>query len=144
MYTYDENIFSDLYKEVHGFRPRDHYFWKANDEQKQEIWDSLLAEHERVLSDEMIRQNQAVLDFERQVNLCISHGAKDRTEAVAWVIDSLKSTAVDLMYGAERVCYEFGLPYSMDNDPDIVAYFNSDKVKEIINSYDAEMSKEEK
>lgn len=139
MYTYDENIFSDLYKEVHGFRPRNHYFWKANDEQKQEIWDSLLVEHERVVSDEEIRESQAVLDFERQVNLCISHGAKNRTEAVAWVIDSLKLTAVALMYGgAERVCYAFGLPYSMADDPDIVAYFDSDKVKETINSYDCD------
>jgi len=133
MYTYDENLFSDLYKEVHGFRPRYHYFYEANEDAKQVIWDSLLLEHEREMHNDKAREKEAVQDFERQINLCISHGAKNRTEAVAWIIDSLNLDAIDLMYGGEKLCYELGLPFSMKDDPDFVAYLESDKVKKIIN-----------
>ena len=29
-YTYDENIFSDLYKDAFGFRPQGHHFYDAD------------------------------------------------------------------------------------------------------------------
>ena len=43
MYTYSDELFSDLYKDVYGFRPRGHEFFTACPERKQEIWDQILA-----------------------------------------------------------------------------------------------------
>jgi len=34
-YTFDENIFSDLYKDAYGVRPRGHAFYTASNEEKQ-------------------------------------------------------------------------------------------------------------
>jgi hypothetical protein len=45
-YTFDEDILSDLYKDAHGFRPRED-FWSgwalSTADKKQQIWDSLIA-----------------------------------------------------------------------------------------------------
>ena len=46
MYTFDENLISDLHKDAYGFRP-DMSFWATfaafNPDQKQALWDSMLA-----------------------------------------------------------------------------------------------------
>ena len=43
-FTYDENTFSDLHKDTYGFRPRNHRFYDAPPEEKQEIWNFLCEE----------------------------------------------------------------------------------------------------
>jgi hypothetical protein len=40
-------------------------------------------------------------------------GAATKEDAIRWVIASLGLEEIDLMYGAERVCYELNLPYDM-------------------------------
>jgi hypothetical protein len=51
MYTYDENTFSDLHKEVYGFRPNTD-MWKdwtsRTPRQKQELWNALSDELEEL------------------------------------------------------------------------------------------------
>ena len=46
MFTFDENLISDLHKDAYGFRP-DQSFWTTfaafNPDQKQALWDNMIA-----------------------------------------------------------------------------------------------------
>ena len=50
MYTFSEELLSDLHKDARGFRPRSEWFWNnwntSNDDGKQAIWDNLVEELE--------------------------------------------------------------------------------------------------
>lgn len=107
VYTYDEEIFSDLHKDVYGFRPRGHAFYSADPAEKQRIWDDLLvdldAENQRFAE----QQRQNVADFERLVAQNVKHGAVDRKTAIQWLIDAEGDDFYDYGY----MEYNYGLPY---------------------------------
>ena len=113
MFTYDEDIFSDMHKDAYGFRPRGHEFYDATPERKQEIWDSVCEDVEREIEREALAQSEAVADFRQKVVDMMGIGARDEHQAKKWIIQGLGATATDLMYGGEWVCFELGLPYSM-------------------------------
>jgi hypothetical protein len=50
MYTFSEELLSDLHKDARGFRPRSEWFWHdwntSDDDGKQAIWDNLVEELE--------------------------------------------------------------------------------------------------
>ena len=112
-YTFDENIFSDLYKEVNGFRPRGHEFYSASDERKQEIWDQLLVEHEEELLNSAREDLDAQRRFEKLVNETIEMGAGDRATALRWIADAEGFDAYDAAYGGEAWCYHFRLWFGL-------------------------------
>lgn len=88
MFTYSEELFSDFYKDTYGFRPRGHEFYDATPERKQEIWDYV----EQDFLQEMVREEKAKAEaleqFEREVALTISYGAKDRADALRWMTEN--------------------------------------------------------
>ena len=48
MYTYDEVIYSDLFKDANGWRPRnDFYEESTTPERKQQLWDEMLKDLKR-------------------------------------------------------------------------------------------------
>ena len=57
-FTFDTNLFSDLHKDVYGFRPRGHWFYDASttDEQRQEEWDYLCKRLDEQLEEEKVRK----------------------------------------------------------------------------------------
>ena len=88
-YTFDENIVSDLYKDVHGFRPTQDW-WAAWDNQpddcKEGIWLALLRELDYELERERQQTAEALREFNQWVNDIIEcFGAKDRTQALRWM-----------------------------------------------------------
>ena len=111
MYTFDSNIVSDLHKEAHGFRPREGFwnYWNLSTaDEKQEMWNSLMALADERLADERRAQEAAVADFEKRIADCILAGAADRNTAVRWILDAEGLTKEpDLDY----VRYCLGLPY---------------------------------
>lgn len=107
MTKFDEDVqlYSDLYKDVHGFRPRfDFSSWTP------EMFDKEFAHLEEELVQENIRlekeQKEAIKDFEARVGELIENGAADRATAIQWLMDS-----VDARGDYDYLCYEFGLPY---------------------------------
>jgi hypothetical protein len=108
-FTFDENIFSDLHKDARGFRPRGHEFYTASNERKQEIWDALLDELDRVMADDARTALDAQRRFEQLVAATISAGAHDRETAIRWILDAEGINASDAAYGGGAVCYHFGL-----------------------------------
>ena len=90
MFTYDEELFSDLHKDAYGFRPRDHGFYDADTTpaQKQEIWDATILDMNAAQEAEEARAADCVKDFKAEVDMVINtFGAGDRATALKWITD---------------------------------------------------------
>jgi hypothetical protein len=112
-YTFDENLYSDLHKDVYGFRPlsRDEFYTSSADQQ-QKIWDDLLESLEQVVNQERIEKEAAATSFQELINKTIDLGASSEDAAIRWILDGENFTVFDYQYGAEFVSYHFGLPYN--------------------------------
>ena len=91
MYTYSEELFSDFHKDTYGFRPGGYDpFYDATPERKQEIWDQM----EQDFLQEMVREQnakaEALAAFDREIEMFIAFGAKDRTDALRWMTQNEK------------------------------------------------------
>jgi len=108
-YTYDEQTFSDLYKDVNGFRPRSHEFYTATPDRKQVIWESLIEDLESENNRIQDRRNKSVTLFESLVDKTISMGATDRKTAVQWLVDAEDDDFYD--YGYMEFKYDLPCGY---------------------------------
>ena len=122
-FTFDDNIFSDLYKEAYGFRPRGHeYYSAATPERKQTIWDQVLQAQQEEVVRERQAQAAAIESFEARIANKMAEG-HSRPDAIQLVIEAGTGEALDpdSMYGdAGMVCYSMGLPYSYEAEIQIV------------------------
>jgi hypothetical protein len=87
-FTYSDDCFSDLHKDVYGFRPRGVILDNWNSmapEQKQARWDQLCAELEANTAFEKQQELRAVERFEARVQDVIELGAGNRTNALLWI-----------------------------------------------------------
>jgi hypothetical protein len=64
--------------------------------------------------EEEARKTVAVEDFEQKIADLIEMGAADRETAIRWFLDGMDLHECDL-HDAGFICYELGLPYSMEN-----------------------------
>lgn len=112
-YTFDDQIFSDLHKDAYGYRPRNHEYYTADDQRKQQIWDDTICDLNLEMAATERRYNEAIEQFENNLISLINCGAGDRNTAIRWFVDSLGLTEFDRSYGASYICFELGIPYSM-------------------------------
>ena len=114
MYTFDEQIVSDLHKDARGYRPSE-YFWEewsqCGDDTRQAMWDNLLEE----LAAETTRQRDAYaraeIHFHQRVQGLMLVGAADELTAIRWILEAEALSKFDLAYGSDYVAFHFGLPY---------------------------------
>ena len=113
-HTFSTELFSDLHKEVYGFRPRGHWFYDANttDEERQTEWDYLCKRLDQQIEEGNAEKAANLEAFRIQVKQNLTLGAKDEQESIRWVVESLNPSPVDLAYGGEWVCWELGLAFS--------------------------------
>jgi hypothetical protein len=108
MYTFDENSISDLHKDAYGFRPSES-FWSAfaafNPDQKQALWDSMIADLKRSMEEDRVMQEEAVVKFEDRVDN-LMHDGTTRKRVIEWLMDADESLG-DVDYFE----YLNGLPY---------------------------------
>lgn len=74
MFTYSDNLFSDLHKDVYGFRPRDARMdeWtERTPRQKQELWDALCDELEENEKNNRRAEAEALTEFREQIRMVI-------------------------------------------------------------------------
>lgn len=90
MFTYSEELFSDFHKDTYGFRPRAHEFYDATPARKQEIWDAMGDDFEREQERERLQKIEDIAAFEREIEMHIAFGAKDRTNALRWMTQNEK------------------------------------------------------
>lgn len=97
----------DFYKEVHGIRPR----WVNHEEATVEWYraelESLQREADAQWEDQLVREGEAVAEFEKSVESLIAAGAGDRATAIRWL-----HAANDTNGDTEYLCYALGLPYN--------------------------------
>lgn len=90
-YTFCEDLYSDLYKDANGFRPRD-YTWsnwkKFTDDQKQVEWDRLIALLDFNMHHEAKASLMAQKNLELQIQQNISSGAVSRETALRWIVQA--------------------------------------------------------
>lgn len=108
-YTYDEDIYSDLYKETFGMRPRGDEFYSATPERKQQIWDTLMLMHAQAMEEHRAMQERGAKEFELAVTKSIMCGAKDRETAIRWMVEALPEWVYHDHLGYLE--YEYDLPY---------------------------------
>lgn len=132
MYTYNDNIVSDLHKDARGFRPSE-YFWEewtqAPADVKQIIWDDLCDELAENSAREQREQERALKGFWGDIRQNRSLGAKDDLTAIRWILEAEDFSEYDLAYGADYVAWHFGLAYNNPLKADIQAAI--DKMREI-------------
>ena len=115
MYTFSTELFSDLHKDVYGFRPRQHWFYDTDttDEERQKEWDYLIEQLDLQIEEDRKVKAQRLKALELDIAKNIALGAGNRQAAIRWIVQSLNPDHTDLMYGGEWVCYELGLDYSL-------------------------------
>ena len=115
MYTYDDQTYSDLYKDVHGYRPRNDGWEYLSPVGKQIKWDSLCEALDHRIAEDETAEAAAVERFEaRAHDLVAYYGAHDHATAIRWIVEGLNLSSDDLaFYGGEYICYKLGLPYDM-------------------------------
>lgn len=109
-----QDLISDLYKDVYGFRPRGIYTpqqWGSLEFLDAEI--KRLSEQLKVVEQEQVSvQEIAILVFETRVRLTIEAGAKDRLTAIKWIFDAEDE---HVRNEPDFFCYKNGLPYGYFN-----------------------------
>lgn len=102
-FTFDYDCFSDLYKDVNGFRPRGHEFYapETTDERRQEIWDLYCRQLDVEIDRQRAEEAEAVVRFEAKIAELISIGAGDRETALRWIRER----------DDEHLEWQFGLPF---------------------------------
>lgn len=99
-----QGTFSDLFKDVYGFRPRGYGCWNDAEALKAEI-ESLYVELDHVIAREKEQEEIAVAAFEKRVAETITMGAGTREDAIRWIAQGMGDADPD------SVCYELGLPF---------------------------------
>lgn len=98
----------DVYKDVHGIRPRFLNMSEMSDEELNEFADRLANEAEEEAKREAAREEKAVEKFEAKIAELIEIGAGDRETALRWLREG-----DDEQYQYDNGYFEFcnGLPY---------------------------------
>lgn len=88
MFTYCDDIISDLYKDVYGVRPREAFYADWNNctpAEKQKTWDEYCDTLEQQIAEQKIREATCVARFEDRIKDVIGLGAGDRATALRWI-----------------------------------------------------------
>ena len=86
--VYSDCGFSDLHKDVYGFRPREMMMenWRAmNAKQKETLWNCLCEELEDNMKHEKIAEEKAVAEFKERIEEAQLWGARDYFDALRWI-----------------------------------------------------------
>jgi hypothetical protein len=105
-------VYSDLYKEVYGMRPRHHTGHVTKEE-----FDSLLNSHARHMEEEKSREARAIEAFEKLITKTVELGAGDRETAIRWLMQEDEYYEHDPEYFE----YTYQLPYGYLKNPELRA-----------------------
>lgn len=106
---YAASQYSDVFKDAHGFRPRqDTSSWTLEDFDRELARLYVICEREREW--QAMEDAQAIKEFEATVAKLIARGAKHRETAIEWLLDGNGGDT-------ESLCYHMGLPYGYLNRP---------------------------
>ena len=91
MFTYSDDIISDLHKDARGFRPGE-YFWEewtqSPDNVKKKIWDDLCCEMEQSMAEQKAAEADALVEFRKTVAAQMALCNVTWTKAVDYLADA--------------------------------------------------------
>jgi len=117
-FTYDDNTFSDLVKEVYGTRSPARkyghlfYYYDETPENKQVLWDDLCDRLEETMAEELEANHRKTALFEDRIQNYIGLGAGNRKTALRWIFESDNISFDDPGYA----CYLLNIPYSYEDE----------------------------
>ena len=88
-FTYSDDCWSDLHKDVYGFRPSALFMKNLlafDEETKQNLWDALCEQLEENTAAEKAAEVVAIEKFEARIKDVVELGAGNRTNALLWMI----------------------------------------------------------
>lgn len=104
------SLYSDLYKDVYGCRPRNVYF--PSYEVYLDRYHSLVKELDIVIEQEKKLQQSSIVVFEQMVDKTMALVGCDRTRAIVIIAQSENITAEELeVYKYGSLEYSYGLPF---------------------------------
>ena len=113
MYTFDDNIVSDLHKDARGFRPSE-YFWEewtqSPDNVKQIIWDKLVVEMEESMAQQKADEARALVEFRKIVAAQMELCSCSWTKAVEYLADA-EDTDIDCDQNFDYFLWGQGIGY---------------------------------
>lgn len=113
---FDAQIWSDLYKDAHGHRPR-FSLGHMTAAELDALWDRTCDALSAELDAESTREVEAELAFDARLNSLIALGAVDRNQAFRWLMDAEGVDRRDVeVYGWESACFTLGLPFRMKDE----------------------------
>jgi hypothetical protein len=114
IYTFDMNAFSDLHKDIYGFRPsiNNHPFYSVSNAERQIMWDNMV-ELEHTIKMNKKREKESIKNFESMINDIIDIGADDRETAIRWILESYNYNNYDT-HG--YICRDLNIPYSYEKE----------------------------
>ena len=90
-YTYSEDILSDLHKDARGYRPREGFWadWNdASEDERQSIWDGLLAEMDRTIEEEHRATSRNLKQFRANLRKVMDSQGVDWKTAMRWLMQA--------------------------------------------------------
>ena len=117
-FTYDDNTFSDLVKEVYGTRSPARkyghlfYYYDETSEKKQMIWDDLCDRLEETMAEELEAHHRKIAMFEDRIQRTIDLGAYDREAAIRWIFQADRISFDDPGYA----CNLLNIPYVYEDE----------------------------
>ena len=113
---FDIAIYSDLYKDVYGCRPRGENLSIYTAEELDVKWNNLCEMLSEEIDREKERELQAENDFTDLVYTTMNTYGITSARALEWM-----GVRKESFYGWESVCYEYGLPYNFKDQLEILA-----------------------
>ena len=114
MYTYSDDIISDLHKDARGFRPSVawmHAWETSTDEEKQGIWDSLCEEMEQSMKQQQADEAAALVEFRKVVRKTMDFCGTTWNKAVEYLCDADGDDA-DCEQGFDYFLWKQGIGYN--------------------------------
>lgn len=115
-FTFDPDFYSDLHKDVYGFRPRYDEFYspETSDERKQEMYDNLVEYSQVVFERERQEEARKFAQFEQDIANIQSVVNCCRDQAIYHYVQSLRPEDYELR-DPGYLCYINNLPYALEN-----------------------------
>jgi hypothetical protein len=93
---FDVDVYSDLYKDVYGVRPR-MGLGDRTASQLDAIWDRLLAAHDEEMAAEERREAEAIFRWDDLVAENMNLGARDYATAVRWIMQASDEDDIEFL-----------------------------------------------
>lgn len=115
----------DIYKGIHGIKPRWLSFDGMSKEEIQAEFDSLQKEAEFHYAEEERMEKEIVANFEKRIVDTIATGAKDRATALRWI---LQAEGLTQEYDMGYVCFCLHLPYKKGYEQEFLPLMDKETV----------------